>query len=402
MALKRIRTPDANARIKRLKWLFLSLLVVALFGIVVFLNFRALTKDVSISHDYYVAVELDTLQLKDTFWAHREETFNPAYAKVFEEFRSNTAGSFLERAHDFMEDNQVDRMTFQTLQAPETVVFDLAKKGSGQLEILVDTSITGFLRSAVTNKTVSVDVASKIESQQIIFFVTVKTIGRHTIDRQFLYTNGRYDSHNTDSLQWREGNQFRFPHRLDVAEITPIPNSGQQLKNALTELVRQRTLSGEDHRSQYLALVGLKERQVAKLPVVGIEIPIPEALIGAATLASIYINLVLATLNSLGPRQIRRSTEPWFLIDISEPSRTRWQDAYRFGVFITVGFVHILTYASPIMLLALAWMFASGPLVYVVGVLSVFSVLGTLGSCLNFLRFAQIVFRLSIKRRAST
>lgn len=399
VAPKRIRKPDANASIKRLKWLFLSLLVINLFGIFVFQDFRELTKDVSISHDYYAAIELDALQLEDSQWTYSEDTFNPASAKAFEDFRSNTIGPFLENANDFMEDNQIDRMTFQTLQSSETVTFDLARIGPGQLEALLEKSIAGFLNRKLTNQSISPKVAKKIENQQIIFFVTVRTIGRRPIDRTFLYTNGRYESHDTDGLQWLKGNQFRFTHRLDVAEITPVPNSAQQLKNAFSELVRQRTLSGDDHRAQHLALVGLKDREVAKLPVVGIEIPIPEALIGAATLASIYINLVLATLSSLGPRQIRHSTEPWFLIDIIEQSRSLWQRTYCFGVFIAVAFVHFLICASPIMLLALAWRFATGVLVYAVGVIGIFSILGSLGSCLSFLLFVQIVERFSIKRR---
>lgn len=401
MLLKRIRKTDIDANIKRLKWLFLSLLIIAVFGIVVFLNFRGLTKDVSISDDYYAAIELDSLELKDSLWAHHKDTFNPAYAEAFEEFRANTNGTFLEKAHVFMDTNQVERMTFQTLQAPETVVFDLSREGSGKLKTLVDRSITGFLGRAVADQQVSQDVATTIKSQQVIFFVTVRTIGRRTINREFLYTNGRYSSHDTDGLRWQNGNQFRFPHRLDVANTTPIPNSAQQLKNATTELVRQRTSSGDDHRAQYLALVGLKERQVAKLPVVGVEIPIPEALTGAAVLATIYINLVLAALSSLGPMQIRRSTEPWFLIDISEPNRAQWQRAYRVCAFVSVACVHILVYASPILLIVLAWMFASEPLAYAVGALSIFTILGTLGSCFSFLRFAHILLRLSMRQQIS-
>ncbi len=404
MLRRGIRRLNPNATIKRQKWLVLGLLIIGAFGIVVFFNFRSLTKDVSFAHEYYAAIELDRLMVEDSFWAFNEETFDPVESAMYERFVTGTTGPFLEKVNLFLTEHDIPQMTFRTLQAPETVVFELSKTGSSELTAIAESTVTGFLRQSLERKVISPEVAKSISDQQNIYFVTIRTIGRREIGQEFLYTNGRYDSHPEDGLQWLRGNQFRFTHYLDVAQLTLVPNTAEQLENTTAELTKRRNVAGDNYRQQYLALLGLKEREVAKIPVIGVEVPIPEALAIAAVLATIYINLVFTSMNSLGPRQLFQSDEPWFLLDIAEPVNATWQNKYRTLSFCLVVLGHALVYMVPVMLAGLALIFASEPSWYAIAILGFFNLSGTLLALLSFSRLIRVVTLIRKKRlsRVST
>lgn len=398
---------DSNARIKRLRWIFFGLLVIGTFSAVVFSDYQSLLKDSSKVQDSYFMYELSQLKSNNVIWTNSNPKNQDDALELktveWENFAHEKQPKLLSKVAEFLYSTQWQRIELAWLHTnKQLLVAEFSLKGSESTEPMIDSRRNFVKKMAMHGSTMEKSIQKDIEKKQRFLSIRIIKVGAQKIDRSYAFANGRYEMFDDRKLAWKPGNYFYFNDRKDLAGLTWASSDQESLSNNITFNTERYGIRNNDLAERYLKLMSMREQQKVTLPVIGINVNVPLALVGALLIASVYITLFNSTIHMLKLGHIQTSDEPWLLVDSLEFDSGYFLNIYGHLIFLIATITHIGILLVPTLVGALA-IYILWPNVDKLGAaglaaLLLWAISGGLASTRNFCRLIYSVYWLKSRR----
>ncbi len=306
---------DINSRIKKIRWGLFGLVVLSVFSISMFLDYKALKKDITEAETYYLAVHINGLSSQETELKLKIEG-NEWDSTIEEDWRKHKTPNklFINSVSEFLYATKWDSIGFQIIDDNGFVVMlKITESGNEYTSEIINQ------QKNISSSKHSTNISG---IKQRLLSIEISSIGNQKVDHSFVFSNGYISGTDVNGNLIFDSDQnwyyFRSIKYIGINYYAPVSVP------ALKETIRSRTTkhgaNDDDYRVNYTKTKNKFLNLDSTLPIVSVKLKTDIALWGALIISIIYLSILQLNFRLISIRSVLRSTEPWVFVDTLEPS----------------------------------------------------------------------------------